>query len=76
MTAIETICEIMEANKVSLSELSEYADLGSKSNVHQMLNRRKDLKVGTFVKMLEALGYQLIAQSEETDEEFILDYEE
>lgn len=56
MTAIEAICYIMETNGVSLAELSEYADLGSKSNVHHLLNLRKDLKVGTFVKMLEALG--------------------
>lgn len=60
---------------VSLAELSEYADLGSKSNVHHLLNLRKDLKVGTFVKMLEALGYQLVIQSEETEDEIVIDYE-
>lgn len=75
MTAIETICYIMETNGVSLAELSEYADLGSKSNVHHLLNLRKDLKVGTFVKMLEALGYQLVIQSEETEDEIVIDYE-
>lgn len=75
MTAIEAICDIMETNGVSLAELSEYADLGSKSNVHHLLNLRKDLKVGTFVKMLEALGYQLVIQSEETEDEIVIDYE-
>lgn len=75
MTAIEVICYIMETNGVSLAELSEYADLGSKSNVHHLLNLRKDLKVGTFVKMLEALGYQLVIQSEETEDEIVIDYE-
>lgn len=75
MTAIEAIREIMQSNKVSLSELSEYADLGSKSNVHQMLNQRNDLKVGTFVKMLEVLGYQLVIQSEETEDEIVIDYD-
>lgn len=75
MTAIEAICYIMETNGVSLVELSEYADLGSKSNVHHLLNLRKDLKVGTFVKMLEALGYQLVIQSEETEDEIVIDYE-
>jgi len=65
----------METNGVSLAELSEYADLGSKSNVHHLLNLRKDLKVGTFVKMLEALGYQLVIQSEETEDEIVIDYE-
>lgn len=75
MTAIEAICYIMETNGVSLAELSEYADLGSKSNVHHLLNLRKDLKVGTFVKMLEVLGYQLVIQSEETEDEIVIDYE-
>lgn len=75
MTVIEAICYIMETNGVSLAELSEYADLGSKSNVHHLLNLRKDLKVGTFVKMLEALGYQLVIQSEETEDEIVIDYE-
>lgn len=75
MTAIEAICYIMETNGVSLAELSEYADLGSKSNVHHLLNLRKDLKVDTFVKMLEALGYQLVIQSEETEDEIVIDYE-
>ena len=75
MTAIEAICYIMETNGVSLAELSEYADLGSKSNVHHLLNLRKDLKVGTFVKMLEALGDQLVIQSEETEDEIVIDYE-
>lgn len=75
MTAIEAICYIMETNGVSLAELSEYADLGSKSNVHHLPNLRKDLKVGTFVKMLEALGYQLVIQSEETEDEIVIDYE-
>ena len=75
MTAIEAICYIMETNGVSLAELSEYADLGSKSHVHHLLNLRKDLKVGTFVKMLEALGYQLVIQSEETEDEIVIDYE-
>lgn len=75
MTAIEAICYIMETNGVSLAEVSEYADLGSKSNVHHLLNLRKDLKVGTFVKMLEALGYQLVIQSEETEDEIVIDYE-
>lgn len=75
MTAIEAICYIMETNGVSLAELSEYADLDSKSNVHHLLNLRKDLKVGTFVKMLEALGYQLVIQSEETEDEIVIDYE-
>ncbi len=75
MTAIEIVETVMGVTGTSMKELVEYADLGSMSNVMQMLNR-SDLKVGTFVKMLETMGFQLIAQSTENDEEFIIDYDE
>ena len=36
---------------------------------------RNDLKVGTFVKMLEVMGYQLIVQNTESiSEETLVDY--
>ena len=75
MTAIETIESLMNQTQTSLSELAEYGDLGSKENVYQML-KRNDLKVSTFVKMLEVLGYQLVAQGTENNDEIIVDYEE
>ena len=74
MTAIEAVRSLMEQEGYTLSELAEYSDLGSKSNICQMLSR-EDLKVGTFVKMLEVMGYQLIAQGTD-DGEIIIDYEE
>lgn len=74
MTAIETISMLMQQEGYTLSELAEYSDLGSKSNICQMLSR-EDLKVGTFVKMLEVMGYQLVAQGT-NDNEFVIDNEE
>ncbi len=74
MTAIETIRMLMQQEGYTLSELAEYSDLGSKSNICQMLSR-EDLKVGTFVKMLEVMGYQLVAQGA-NDNEFVIDNEE
>lgn len=74
MTAIETIRMLMQQEGYTLSELAEYSDLGSKSNICQMLSR-EDLKVGTFVKMLEVMGYQLVAQGT-NDNEFVIDNEE
>lgn len=75
MTASEIIKIVMTTSCTSLSELTEYADLGTKSNIVQMLSR-KDLKVGTFVKLLEVMGFQLVAQSTESTEEYVLDYGE
>lgn len=74
MTAIETIRSLMEQDGYTLSELSEYSDLGSKSNICQMLSR-EDLRVSTFTKMLEVMGYQLIVQGTD-DKEIVIDYEE
>lgn len=74
MTAIETVQKIMEQTGTTLSDFEKYSSLGSSSNICQMLSRN-DLKVGTFVEMLETMGFQLIAQSGETDEEIIVDNE-
>lgn len=75
MTAIETVRAIMGANSISLGELVEYADMGTKSNICQLLSRN-DLKVGTFVRLLETMGFQLVVQSTENSQEYALDYEE
>lgn len=75
MTAIEIIRYISEESGTTLTELAEYADVGSKQNLNRLLSQ-KDLKVGTFVKLLETLGFQLVAQSTENSNEFVLDYEE
>lgn len=74
MKAIEIIQKIMSNTNTSLSEIAEYANLGTKENIYQML-KRSDLKVGSFVAMLEVMGYQLIAQNTENiDDEIIIDY--
>lgn len=65
MTAIDTVRRIMENHDISLSELTEYADMGTKQNVCQILSR-KDLKVGTFVKLLEVMGFQLTVDLKRT----------
>lgn len=75
MKAIEIVETIMSDTGTSLSELAEYGDLGTKENAYRMLHCN-DLKVGTFCKMLEVLGYQLIAQNTGNEEDIIVDYEE
>jgi len=74
MTAIDTIENLMKSTGTTFAELAEYAGLGSKENVYQML-KRQDLKVGTFVRLLEVLGFQLVVQGVESSEEIVMDYE-
>lgn len=74
MTAIEMIEIAMDKTHTSFSEIAEYGNLGTKENVYQML-KRQDLKVGTFMKMLEVMGFQLVVIGEENLEEFVIDYD-
>ncbi len=74
MTAIEIVQDTMRHTDTSLQELAEYGDLGTRENVYQML-KRKDLKVGSFVKMLEVMGFQLVVQNTETDNETVVNYD-
>ena len=74
MTAIETVENLMKITETTFSELAEYADLGTKENVFQML-KLQDLKVGTFTKLLEVMGFQLVVQSVESSDEIVIDYE-
>lgn len=74
MTAIEIVQDTMRHTDTSLQELAEYGDLGTRENVYQML-KRKDLKVGSFVKMLEVMGFQLVVQNTETANETVVNYD-
>ena len=75
MKANEIIRKLMKDSGTTLMELAEYADMGSKENVCHIL-QRKDLKVGSFVKMLEVMGYKLVVIGDETNTEYDVDYEE
>jgi len=75
MTAIDTVRKLMKQERVTLQGLSDYGELGTSSNISQMLNR-DDLKVGTFVKMLDALGFELVAKSIDTPQTITVDYGE
>lgn len=71
MNAKDIIEFARERVKMSYRELAEYADLGSENAVYKILHRQ-DLKVGTFVKLLETLGYQLVVQNMEEDTDDIV----
>lgn len=76
MNAIELTKQLMSKTGTTYQKLAYDTELGTVSNLHQMLSR-KDLKVSTFIKMLDAMGYQLIVQDTSgLDEEYVLDGEE
>lgn len=74
MTAIEIIRQLMSDTDTTMSELAEYANLGTKSNLAQKLYS-EDLKVQAFTSMLEVMGFQLVVQNIESDDEIIVDYD-
>ena len=73
MTAIEAVRHLMTSTGTTLTELTEYSDMGTKSNVCRKLSGR-DLKVSAFVKMLETMGCELMVQTE-TGESIQIDYD-
>lgn len=75
MNAIDITKKIMTKTGMTYRDLAHFGELGTASNLHQMLSR-KDLKVSTFVKMLEAMDFQLVVQSTLDSDEYVVDYEE
>ena len=75
MNAIELSKQLMSETGTTYQKLADDTELGTASNLYQMLSR-KDLKVSTFVKILDAMGCQLIVENLETDEDYIIDNEE
>lgn len=75
MNAIELSKQLMNETGTTYQKLADDTELGTASNLYQMLSR-KDLKVSTFVKILDAMGCQLIVENLETDEDYIIDNEE
>lgn len=60
MTAREIIKELIKTRNWSQSKLAEEAGLKSQSNVTGMLNRSSSLRVDNLVKLVEAMGYEVI----------------
>lgn len=75
MNAIELTKQLMSETHITYQQLADATELGTPSNLYQMLSR-KDLKVSTFVKILEAMDCQLVVQSMNADDDYVIDNEE
>ena len=76
MNANELTKQLMTETGTTYQKLAGDTELGTASNLHQILSR-KDLKVSVFVKLLEAMDYQLIVQDiNNFKEEYVIDNEE
>lgn len=75
MNAIELTKQLMSETHITYQQLANAAKLGTASNLYQILSR-KDLKVSTFVKILEAMDCQLVVQSMNADDDYVIDNEE
>lgn len=75
MNAIELTKQLMSETHITYQQLADATELGTPSNLYQMLSR-KDLKVSTFVKILEAMDCQLVVQSMNADNDYVIDNEE
>lgn len=75
MNAIELTKQLMSETHITYQQLADATELGTPSNLYQMLSR-KDLKVSTFVKILDAMDCQLVVQSMNADDDYVIDNEE
>ncbi len=73
MFAKDIIKEIMSIKGLSQSKLAEKADFKSQSNVTGILNRGNSLRVDKLVKMVEAMGYEVvIREKDHTSNEWVV----
>lgn len=67
-TMTETIDNILKHEDVPQCHLA--LRMGTTAqNINQMMRRRKDVRVNTLIRMLDVLGYDLVARKREEDEE-------
>ena len=68
-TALQAANEIRESIGISQKKLAEKMELKSQQAVFNMLNAKNGMRVDNFVKMMEVMGYDVIARNRVTDEE-------
>lgn len=68
MTANEVIRKLMIVTGTTFSELAEGSLQGSASGITQKVNYSEDMKVSTFVDLLETMGYRLSVRDDEDKE--------
>ena len=76
MTVREIFLSICEQRNMSQTDMARELGYERQANVAVPLSRNDGMgmRVDTFIRWAEALGYQVILQSEDTgDDEFILD---
>lgn len=77
MTVREILMTICEENDMTLTELGRDCDM-SQSNLSHRIDARHEegmnMRVSTFVRLLDALGAQLVVQTD-TEEEYVVENE-
>lgn len=75
MTAGEIAKEIMKASGVSQKKLADKMDLKAQQAVFNLLNAKNGMRTDSFVKMMNALGYDVIVRNRVNDTEMQVFYE-
>lgn len=75
MTASEIAKEIMKASGVSQKKLADKMNLKAQQAVFNLLNAKNGMRTDSFVKMMNALGYDVIVRNRVNDTEMQVFYE-
>ena len=68
-TAKEAIVEIMHSVGVSQQKLAEKIGLKKQQSFYNILNAKNGMRLDSFIKILDALGYEVIIRNRVNDEE-------
>jgi len=62
----------VESSKLSQKRLADKMGLKAQQGVFNMLNAKNGMRVDNFVKMMNALGYDVIVRERVTEEDTVL----
>ena len=75
MTGKEILQKLMKMNDVSYEEMAERLGYSSKSMIYRMMNNNNsmNMKLKTFLSWLDVLDAEIVIQSFNSDDEYVLD---
>ena len=69
MTAQDIVKSIMEGVGISQKKLADKIGAKSQQAVFNMLNAKNGMRVDNFVKLMNAMGYDVVVRNRVTDDE-------
>ena len=73
MNASAIVRKIMSEAGVSQKKIADQIGLNSQQAVFNMLNAKLGMRIDNFIKIMNALGYEVIVRNKDSNESIIVD---